>query len=202
MVLNNGTFRQFSHLAQLSFILHGYKLDQTGSNLFKLANWIKPDQTGSTWSYLIRVPSGGQFGQIWSGCHLAATPSVGKIEMGIRWLSGAIWWPISSQHSVHYMGLPCCLLIEALSMQSCGAKLYMALQVPGAHFLCCLVMIVDNKSKNCCRSEMVARVFKGENLNCCHPCCHPGRAFLNNTWGGHRESVRRLSFPPPAACTG
>ena len=38
------------------------------------------------WPNLSWVPSGGQFGQIWVGCHLVA--SLGKFELG------AIWWPV------------------------------------------------------------------------------------------------------------
>ena len=105
------------------------------------------------WANLIKVPSGGQFGKIWSGCHLVANlikvPS--GDQFGKNWYlcqvvvsfckfdRDSIWWPISFQHFVHYMGLPCCWSYEALPMQSCSAKLYiyeaLALQVPGGHFL-------------------------------------------------------------------
>ena len=38
------------------------------------------------WPNLSWVPSGGQFGQIWVGCHLVA--SLGKFVLGV------IWWPV------------------------------------------------------------------------------------------------------------
>ena len=68
-----------------------------------MASLGKIDKGAIWWPFngsLIKVPSGGQLGQISTGCHLVG--SYGKIEMGVRWLSvSANWIGIPSNGHFH-----------------------------------------------------------------------------------------------------